>query len=183
MPNLLRPILLVAVLLGATPAAAQDSTVVFLVRHAEKSSDPDAADPPLTAAGEARAAALREALEGTPVHAVIATQRERTQATARPLAQARGIVPEIVSLGDAHADSVAAAVRRHAGHTVLVVGHSNTVARIIRALGGLSLRDLCDPEHANLFVLVIRDGAEPRLERRTYGAPDPPDAAACRTEP
>ena len=118
-------------------------------------------------------------------HAVIATERQRTQATAAPTAQAHGLTPEIVSLryGPAHVDSVAAAVRRHAGHTVLVVGHSNTVPRIVHALGGPHLPDLCEPQFSNLFVLVLKPGAEPRYERRTYGAPDPAGADVCPPHP
>lgn len=181
MPGPLRSALLAAALLAAAPAAAQDSTVVILVRHAERAALAGNNDPPLTDAGEARARALAQALEGRQIHAVIATERQRTQLTAQPAARARGLAPEIVSLqsGRAHVDSVAAAVRRHAGHTVLVVGHSNTVPGIIRALGGPHMPDLCDGEYAHLYVLVLKPGAQPRLERRTYGRPDPPGASVC----
>jgi broad specificity phosphatase PhoE len=181
MPRLLRFALFAAALLAAVPAAAQDSTVVILVRHAERASLSGNNDPPLTEAGEARARALAQALEGRQIHAVLTTERQRTRNTARPAAEARGLSPEIVSLaaGEAHVDSVAAAVRRHAGHTVLVVGHSNTVPGIIGALGGPRLPDLCDGEYSNLFILVLKRDAEPRLERHVYGEPDPPGANAC----
>jgi broad specificity phosphatase PhoE len=186
MRNLLRPLLLLGSLLAAAPLAAQDSTVVVIVRHAEKAVvDPSNNDPPLSEGGAARAVALRQALDGMHFHAVIATDRQRTQATAAPTTQAHGLTPEIVSLryGPAHVDSVAAAVRRHAGHTVLVVGHSNTVPRIVHALGGPHLPDLCEPQFSNLFVMVLKPGAEPRYERRTYGAPDPQGADVCPTHP
>lgn len=176
MRTLLRYAFLAA--LVAAPAAAQDSTVVVLVRHAEKAAV-EGNDPPLSEAGQARAAALVQALDGMRFDAVIATERQRTQLTAGPLAQLNGLTPEIVGLGPAHVDSVAAAVRRHAGHTVLVVGHSNTVPRIVHALGGPELRDLCEPEFSHLYVLVMKDGAAPRLQERTYGAADPPGAGKC----
>ncbi|HLM66772.1 MAG TPA: phosphoglycerate mutase family protein, partial [Longimicrobium sp.] len=153
--------------MGAPPAptsAGQDSTVVVLVRHAEK-APVEGNDPPLSEAGEARARALAQTLAGMRFDAVIATERQRTQATVRPLAQAQGLTPQIVALGTAHVDSVVAAVRRHAGRTVLVVGHSNTVPRIAHALGGPRLRDFCEPEYAHLFVMVLKDGAAPRLEQ------------------
>jgi len=186
MRNLLRPLLLLGSLAAAAPLAAQDSTVVVLVRHAEKAVvEAGNNDPPLSEAGSARAVALREALGEMHFDAVIATERQRTQATAGPLAQAHGLTPEIVSLrhGAAHVDSVAAAVRRHAGHTVLVVGHSNTVPAIVHALGGPKLPDLCEPQFSNLFVVVLKPGAEPRYERRTYGAPDPDGADVCPPHP
>lgn len=198
MPRLFRYALLAAALVACAPAsspspermaapsaasaATQDSTVVVLVRHAEKAAV-EGNDPPLSEAGEARARALEQALAGMRFDAVIATERQRTQATARPLAQAQGLTPEIVGLAGPHVENVAAAVRRHAGHTVLVVGHSNTVPRIVHALGGPQLRDFCEPEFAHLFVLVLRDGAAPRLDRRTFGAADPPGAAECPAHP
>ena len=188
MPNILRYALLAAGLLACAPvapplvapAAAQDSTVVVLVRHAEK-APVEGNDPPLSEAGEARARALAQTLAGMRFDAVIATERQRTQATARPVMEAQGLTPEIVSLrhGPAHVDSVAAAVRRHAGHTVLVVGHSNTAPGIVHALGGPHLPDLCEPQFSNLYILVLKDGAEPRYEHRTYGAPDPAGSDVC----
>lgn len=186
MRNLLRPLLLLTALLAAAPLAGQDSTVVVLVRHAEKAVvEAGNNDPPLSEAGQARARALLDELSGWRFDAVITTERQRTQATARPLMQAQGLTPEIVSLrhGAAHADSVAAAVRRHAGHRVLVVGHSNTVPAIIHALGGPRLPDLCEPEFSNIFLVVLRPGADPLVARRTYGAPDPEGASVCPAHP
>lgn len=182
MRNLLRPLLLIALVFAAAPLAAQDSTVVVIVRHAEKAVvEAGNNDPPLSEAGTARAMALREALAGYRFDAVIATERQRTQATARPVMDALGLTPEIVSLrhGPAHVDSVAAAVRRHAGHTVLVVGHSNTAPGIVHALGGPHLPDLCEPQFSNLYILVLKDGAEPRYEHRTYGAADAAGSDVC----
>jgi broad specificity phosphatase PhoE len=178
MPRTIRFVLFAAALLAAAPAAAQDSTVVILVRHAEKAAV-EGNDPPLSEAGQARARALAQVLADVRVDAVVASERQRTRLTAEPLAAARGLGAQAIGLSAGHVDSVAAAVRRHAGHTVLVVGHSNTVPRIIHALGGPEMRDLCEPEFAHLYVLVLKDGAAPRLEERTYGAPDPADAANC----
>jgi broad specificity phosphatase PhoE len=182
MRNLLRSLLLTASLLAAAPLVAQDSTVVVVVRHAEKAVvEAGNNDPPLSEAGTARAAALLQTVDGMRFDAVIVTDRQRTAATAAAVTQAQGLTPETVLLryGAAHVDSVAAAVRRHAGHTVLVVGHSNTVPAIVHALGGPKLPDLCEPQFSHLFVVVLKPGAEPRVEHRTYGAPDPQGADVC----
>jgi phosphohistidine phosphatase SixA len=175
-------------------SAAGPTTVVVLVRHAEKAAP--TGDVALSPAGEARAAALAAALRDAGVQAVLTTQLRRTGQTAEPLAAAMGLTPEIVPIGgDApeHAARVAAAVRqRHQGHTVLVVGHSNTVPAIIAALGGPRIPDLCDSEYATLFVLVARDparagaadgaaaqpGPSAQLLRSSYGAPDS-SSATC----
>jgi broad specificity phosphatase PhoE len=186
MRTLLRPLLLVGSLVAAAPLAAQDSTVIVLVRHAEKAVvEAGNNDPPLSEAGTARAQALQEVLAGRHFDAVVATDRQRTQASAAAVLQANGLAPEIVPLryGAAHVDSVAAAVRRHAGHTVLVVGHSNTVPALVHALGGPQLPDLCEPQFSNLFVLVLKPGAEPRYEHSTYGLPDPAGADVCPAHP
>ena len=172
---------LLALLLLALPVAAPAQggpTVVILVRHAEKGTTP-ANDPPLTEAGKARADALAAALADANVQAVITTQLARTRETGRPLAEARHLTPEVVAAGGSgHAHAVAEAVRRHAGQTVLVVGHSNTVPAIIAALGGPTLPDLCDSQYSNLFTLVL-DGSSARLVRGSYGAASPDPATTC----
>jgi len=155
-------------------------TVVIIVRHAEKGATP-ATDPPLTEAGVARAKALAAVLADANVQAVISTQLARTRETARPTAETRGLTIETVTAGGPVADNakaVADAVRKHRGKTVLVVGHSNTVAPIIAALGGPKLTDLCDSEYSTLFTLVL-DGPTARLVRSSFGAPSPEVPAGC----
>ncbi len=178
--------LLCAATLAMVPATAatQEPTVVILVRHAEKAAEP-ANDPPLTPAGEARAAALAGALRDARVAGIVSTQFRRTLETAAPLARALGLVPDTVRAGgrtaELHAQAVAAHVRaRYAGRTVLVVGHSNTIPPIIAALGGPRLPDLCDPEYAHLFVLVLRADGTASLVDGQVGTPDPPSAPDCR---
>jgi broad specificity phosphatase PhoE len=170
--------LLALALAAAAPAVAQDSLVVHVVRHAEKAADEG--DPPLSAAGEARALALAERLAGEPIGAVVVTPYQRTRATGAHVAAARGLQPREVAVRGPvpHPQAVAEAVRE-AGGTVLVVGHSNTVAPVLHALGAPRLPDLCDAEYANLFTLVLKEGEAPRLTRGTYGAPDPDGAAEC----
>jgi broad specificity phosphatase PhoE len=157
------------------PERPATEPVVFLVRHAEKAAHP-VDDPSLTPAGAERAQALAAALRDAGITAVITTQLRRSIETAEPLAAARGLTPEVVPVErgktDAHIGAVAAAVRRHAGGVVLVVGHSNTVTPILGALGGPALPELPDSAYGNLYLLVPGDDA-PRLVHLHYGAPDP----------
>lgn len=184
-PRLRLPLLLLLLPLVAawwTQAEAQSPTVVILARHAEKVvPNPPDGDPELTDAGRARATALAEALRNAGVDAVITTQWKRTRFTAQPLAELAGVTPEVVSTSgaQAHHDAVAAAVRRHAGHTVLVVGHSNTVPSIIAALGGPRLPDICDSQYADLFTLILEPGKDPVLIRSHYGASSPAPGPEC----
>ncbi|MBK7350032.1 MAG: histidine phosphatase family protein [Gemmatimonadales bacterium] len=175
---------LAACLLLPVSLTAQAATVI-LVRHAEKAAP--SGDPPLSAPGRARAAALGAALVDFPVTTIITSEYRRTRETAAPLATARGLVPVVVAARSG-ADSNAAAVARAlgavpAGTAALVVGHSNTLGPIIAALGGPVLPDLCDGEYATLFVLELPPDGAPRLLRARYGAPDPPGATECHPAP
>ena len=169
---------------GAARVRGDGTTLVLLVRHGEKAAAP-ADDPPLNEAGMARAQALKAALADAGVQHVIATPRRRTGDTARPLAEALGLTPELVPLsaGATHISAVADAVRRRAGEVVLVVGHSNTVPAIVGALGGPKLPDLCDAQYATLYVLAVPASGPARLVRSQYGAPDAADAGSCAAAP
>lgn len=186
----MRNLLLAAVALFSTGAyqapgpTLAPPTVVLLVRHAEKAAEP-AADPPLTEGGNARAQALVTVARGAGVSAIITTQYDRTKSTAAPSAAALNITPEVVNAGPLaqHAKSVADQVKKHTGGTVLVVGHSNTVAAIIGALGATQPPDLCDSEYDALFVVVLGDTGPPRVVRSKFGAPSGEDAGCQSMQP
>lgn len=170
------------------PLAAQQGppTVVILVRHADKAAQP-AADPPLTAVGEQRATQLAEFLRDARIGAVLHTPTVRTRETARPTAERFGLTPELIPLGPAPvmAAAVAEMVRKHAGKTILVVGHSNTIMPWLAELGGPRRPDLCDHEYDGIYTLIL-DGPGTRLVEGRYGPPNPPQTAPCapmRTRP
>lgn len=168
---MIRALVVAVALLIATPAAAQ---TVVLVRHAEKA---DASpDPVLSGAGQARARALAAALSGAGLDHILVTPLRRTGLTAAPVAAVAGLTPEPTPLGastEAHLAAVAARVRA-AGpdETVLVVGHSNTIPVIVRALtadwGTGPAADMADCEYDRLTVLELQ--ARTVLTAR-YGAP------------
>ena len=159
-------------------------TVVLLVRHAEKAAQPGQ-DPPLSEAGAARAQALLAVARDAGVSAIITTQFVRTKSTAEPTATALKLTPEVVQAGPMpqHAKSVAEQVMKHAGGTVLVVGHSNTIPAIVGALGAPQLRDLCESEYDQVFVVVLGDAGAPRLIRSRYGAASADDPACASMQP
>ena len=169
---------LAALLAVPAAASAQRETTVILVRHAEKvTTDPRDPNPALTPAGEQRARDLAELLRRRHVAAVITTQFARTQLTGKPTADAAHVPVDSIRAGRdalAHAAAIAELIRtRHAGKTVLVVGHSNTVPKIIAALGGPTLADICDSAYGNLFTLVIPPQGAPRFPPSHSGAADP----------
>ncbi|HEY4304156.1 MAG TPA: phosphoglycerate mutase family protein [Gemmatimonadaceae bacterium] len=169
--------LLAALTFGITArnAAAQNGrrTTVILVRHAEKAAEP-AADPPLTEAGKARAEALWLAVKDAGVQVAITTQLARTIQTAAPTVAQLGIRSEVVSANGAdHPARVASAIKGHAGETVLVVGHSNTVPAIIAALGAKQPDAICDEVYDNFYVVTIHESGKASVIHSRYGVATP----------
>lgn len=155
-------------LLAAADARAQATTVI-IVRHAEKLDE--SADAALSPAGRQRAESLKSALEHAGVQRIITTQYQRTRDTAAPLATALGLDPVVISSSGgtaAHASEIAERVRNcDPGMTVLIVGHSNTVPDIIRALGAPDIGQLGGDEYDNLFVVLL-NGAGASVVRGKY---------------
>ena len=152
----LLPLALAILALGAGSAFAQQSVV--LVRHAERAdSKPGAApamasDPDLSDAGRARAAALAALLKDARIAAIITTEFKRTQQTAAPLAKARDL--PLTTIKSSESANVVKAVRAAAGN-VLVVGHSNTIPDIIKALGAPPPAAIGDDEYDNLYIVTL----------------------------
>ena len=165
------------VIAAGTAFAQHATTTVLLVRHAEKAAEP-ANDPLLTAVGETRARDLLDAIRDANVSAIITTQYARTRATAQPTASALGITPQLVS-AQATATETAAAIRQHAGQTVLVVGHSNTIPAIIEALGAKRPPAICDAVYDNLFIVTIDASGKAGVVRAKYGTRTPEDATCA----
>lgn len=162
--------------------SAPTSQTVFVVRHAERESRDRDSD--LSAAGVARAHALDTALADARLTHVIVTEFRRTANTAAPAARRHGRAPIVIANQPdvtAHAAAVAAAVRSAGPDAVvLVVGHSNTVPKIVEALGGAARPDLCDAQYATMTIVRLDGPGSPsRVARLTYGASDPVGAESC----
>lgn len=154
--------------------AAERSTRVYLVRHAEKQSEGD--DPGLTEQGAKRAQALMTELVAEPIRAVYVTQFARTQQTAQPLAEKLGLTPTVLAAsGDvsAHAKEIAGAIRGlPRGQVALVAGHSNTIPEIMRALGVAEAVQIDDSRYGDLFVVELESGGgqgATLVETRRFG--------------
>src|SRR3954449_783854 len=104
---------------------------VLLVRHADVDVPPGSSDPPLNAAGQARAKALLHVVEPAGITALFTSTLLRTKQTVEPLASVLGIVPRLAPEPPEFANLVLSGV---AGPTVLVAGHSNTIPLMIAAL-------------------------------------------------
>lgn len=147
-----------AAVLFAVPALAS-AQMVILVRHAERADAGTPAgaamqgnpDPELSAAGKARAQKLAGMLKDAGVTAIYTTQYIRTKDTAKPLADLLKMTPEVIQSRDA--DGLVAKIKAQPKGVVLVVGHSNSVPAIIKALGGPDVT-IGESEYDNLFFLA-----------------------------
>jgi phosphohistidine phosphatase SixA len=143
---------LALLLLASTSVLAQSKTI-FLVRHAERAdtaAGKSEVDPDLSEAGRLRAQALATTLKDARITAVFVTEFKRTQQTAAPLAAAIGVTPAIISSKDL--PGLIAKLKDVSG-PVLVVGHSNSVPAIIKALGVATPVSIGDAEFDQLFIV------------------------------
>ena len=152
-------ILSIALLLVADANAAP---VIFLVRHAEKAS-PGGNDPDLSLAGQKRADALARILRDSQITAVFVTEFKRTQETAAPTAKAAHLSPTVVPANDIGA--LVEKLRALNGNT-LVVGHSNTIPDLLKALGIATPITISDDDYTEIFVVLVGD--TPQLFRLHY---------------
>lgn len=162
---------LLLTLLLATVAYANGGpqiTTVILVRHGEKTGP--SGDVPLSEAGIARAKELARVLGSVEIDAIYTTPYERTRKTAAPLGTKTGLAPVEITAGQTYAADMAKLIRdKHAGGTVVVVGHSNTTRDVILALGG-SIPEIADSSYDDLFIVTLVDGAAVRVLPLRYGA-------------
>lgn len=167
-------LLVMLVAFGAKAFAYQDDfkiTTVFLVRHAEKASIP-ADDPPLLESGKARAEELLQVLQKAGVKRIYTSELLRTKQTAEPLAKHLGIESVTISIKNNLQESFKETARRiyeNPGENILVVGHSNTVPEIIKALGVNIDLTIDEKEYDNLFVVTIYAKGQAKLTQLKYG--------------
>lgn len=148
-----------------------DSTTVVVIRHAEKQSGAGS-DPPLTAAGEARAQLLArmygDARGPGQIEAIYVSPTVRSRMTAAPLAARLGL-----SLIEAVENDPRGLARRvlheYSGGRILVVTHADTVTQIVEALSGAThLPPLGGQEYGAMYIVSVPRIGRANLLRVTY---------------
>lgn len=140
---------------------------VVLVRHADIDLPPTSTDPPLNTGGHERAQALAHVAGAAGVATVLHSPLLRTKQTVAPLAARLGLQPREAPAPATLAQQVLAG---ELGEVILIAGHSNTVPRMIGALGvPAPLPSIGEHEFDNLFVVAIAKPDEPGLLHLRYG--------------
>jgi 2,3-bisphosphoglycerate-dependent phosphoglycerate mutase len=153
----------------ATPragAAQLEPLVVYAVRHVERAED-GTSDPPISAAGEARARLLARMLTDAGITGIHTTDYRRTRSTVGPLAAAEDVGVGVYDPRDLPglAEKLRAAGGRH-----VVVGHSNTTAELVEALGGDGHGPIEEMEYDRLYVVTLAPGGATTVLLR-FGEP------------
>lgn len=127
---------------------------VYFVRHAEKQI---ARDPDLTEMGQLRAEKLMEILADKSIIHIHSSDTQRTRQTAQPLAKLNQL--EIIIYDPRDLPTLARTIKASPGNH-LVVGHSNTTAQAVLAIGGQDTEaPISDDEYDRLYHITITDDA------------------------
>ena len=161
---------------AAAPTCGQNADapiVVLVIRHAEKAAE-QGDDPNLTQKGAQRAQALLNAVGDAAVTAIYSSQYKRTQDAVAPLAEHLNVPITTVEISGANLSAypkqlAGRILRDHAGETVVVVNHSNTVPLIVEALGGTAVPAITEEEYDDFCIVVIPSQGTPRTIHAQYG--------------
>jgi broad specificity phosphatase PhoE len=135
------------------------TTTIVVLRHAEKQVGA-ISDAPLSPQGELRATRLAQMFGDSSsfgrVQAIYVTDTRRTQQTAATLAQRLGLTPEVVDAKTSSRELAHSVLRAHRGGRVLVIGHSNTVPEIVKALANSDeVPAFGDEEFDTMYVVTV----------------------------
>jgi len=142
-------------------------TTFILVRHAEKVVD-GTKDPELKPEGIERAKQLAAILRETKVDAIYSTDFKRTKNTVLPYATAKNLS---VNVYEAFKETeIENMLKKHAGGTVLVSGHSNNIPWIAnRLLGKEEYGDFADDDYGNILIIsVVEKGNVVKITHLRY---------------
>ena len=107
-----------------------------------------------------------DAAANSGIQQIYVSEAARGQQTAQPLSEKLNIRPEVVAAKDV--DGLAAKLR--SGGTALVVGHSNTLPEILKAIGGGTVKPIDDDEFGLLFVATITGPEHANVVTLRYAA-------------
>lgn len=136
---------------------------IYLVRHAEKVDE--SRDAALSEQGLKRARALASLLRDAQIKSIYVSEFQRTQKTAEPLAQLRQITAQVLPAKEL--EKWVALIKVQSDNA-LVVGHSNTVPGILKALGMSDVKPIADDEFDRLVIVHLHEDAAPSFSVLRY---------------
>ncbi len=142
------------------------TTNIILVRHAEKLAG---RNPPLTVEGQRRAQSLVKLLEVFDISAIYSSNYQRTIMTSKPLANALELDINITFSPTEYKQILDDIVSKNSGNTVLIVGHSNTIPKLVNyALTDNVFPDINDKNYSDLYLLKYDPAGESKVLKFSY---------------
>ncbi len=148
--RLIGGILIILLSISALPVAYAQQAV-YLIRHAEQVIDVE--DPPLTEAGHQRAKVWASVLRDAGIKMIYTSKKRRTKQTGGHIAQALGIPLETMPRRDV-AGLVDRLHSQHRDEAVLIISHTRTIPKLVKALGHSEDGTIEREDYDNLFVIV-----------------------------
>lgn len=134
-----------------TTLQAQETTTIYLIRHAEKANALH--DTELSEAGKERAQKWSAYFSNKGIASIYATPYKRTNATVAQLAEKLHL--EINSYNPAQLD-LKTISEVYKGKAVLIVGHSNTLPNHVnKLLNAEKYREIDEVEFGTLYTITI----------------------------
>lgn len=141
---------------------------VYLFRHAEKVTDAETEDPPLSPDGEQRAAKTAEILKDAEVDRFYSTRYLRNMATLSPAAIPRGMKINPYEWHDREPMVREITANAYNLRTVVICGHGDNLLPMIESFGCEAPLDSLGPyEHDKYFIVSVKDG-ECSVRTETY---------------
>ena len=159
-------LLLTIVAMGASAAPAVAQEAIFLLRHTEQAGRGNT-NPPLTEAGERRAKRLADVLKDAGIDVIFVTKTKRTTQTGELVEKALNVKVKVHPRKDIDG-LITRLHNEHAHDRVLIIGHSRTVPKLLKALGYPVKVKIARSEYDSLFVIVPKSGDEPSVLRLRY---------------
>lgn len=143
----------------------EQSAIYYLIRHAEKDrTDSKDEDPNLNIDGLKRAERWAVYFETYQIDQIYTTKYIRNKQTISMIAQQKAIKP---TLYDPHNIPMDEFLKETNGKNVLIVGHSNTIPKLVNALiGKEEFKDMDDTDNSTLFKVTIK-GEDKKAETIT----------------
>ncbi|MEO6670523.1 MAG: histidine phosphatase family protein [Ferruginibacter sp.] len=153
------------------------SSKIYIVRHAEKETGDD---PGLTEAGKKRSGNLMRTLKDKSIKRIYVTNYRRSGMTADSLRIQIGVDTVHYAVDNTGEDLLKKIQANHdSDNAILIIGHSNTIPRLIAALGILNYPqgDIPDNKFDDLFIIIHEGNEVVRVFSETYGARSGPSAS------
>ncbi len=158
--------LLVIVALSTSVMIADAQEAIFLLRHTEQAGR-GRTNPPLTEAGERRAKRLADVLKDAGIDVIFVSKTKRTAQTAELVEKVLNIKVKVHPRKDI--DGLIARLRtEHAQDRVLIVHHSRTVPKLLKAFGYPVKVKIERFEYDSLFIIIPQAKGDPLVLHLRY---------------